>query len=152
MQILADPVHATSVPVSSSELFLSNLEHLAFLVSSIHLDFRCFLPHLLQGSLKPKRKDLIEASHLQMSIPRFFYLCLRSGCVSQYFFPYTAIGSFIDDGQIRHWSMSIAERHYNATFSFLKTTITWVYAMSLGYLVSGSCSPSSVGCEFHLVK
>lgn len=50
MQILADPVHATSVPVSSSELCLSNLEHLAFLVSSIHLDFRCFLPHLLQGS------------------------------------------------------------------------------------------------------
>lgn len=49
-----------------------------------------FLPPLLQSTLSPKGRDLIDTSHLGLSISRSLMLCTLSGCGSLYLFPSTS--------------------------------------------------------------
>ena len=63
------------------------------------------------GSLNTVERDLMETSHLGLSVLRYLTLCIMSGCGSLYLFPSAAGGSFSEDDWARHWSMSIAECH-----------------------------------------
>ena len=56
-----------------------DLEGLVSLVSSIPSGCTPFLPPLLQGSLKPKGKGLMEASRLRLSVPGSLILRIMSG-------------------------------------------------------------------------
>lgn len=53
----------------------------------------------------------MAASLLGQGLPRFFILCILSGCRSLYSFPPAAERSISDDGKARHGSMGIEESH-----------------------------------------
>ena len=55
-----------------------------------------FLPPLLLGSLNPEGRDLVEKSHLGLSVPRSIIL---SGCGPLYLFSSAAEGSLMMDEQ-----------------------------------------------------
>ena len=57
-----------------------------------------FLLPLLQTSLNPKEKDLMETFLLGLSVPWSLSLCIMSGCGCLYLFPSAAEGTFSDDG------------------------------------------------------
>lgn len=69
-------------------------------ISSTPSGSSLFLPPLLQGFLSPSRRDLMQTSHLQLSVPRSLTsCCLAVGLCN--LFPFAAEGSFSDDG----WSL-----------------------------------------------
>lgn len=54
---------------------------------------------LLQGSLSPKGRDLMETTYLGMHVPRSLILWIMSCLyVSQFFFPFAAGEIVSDDG------------------------------------------------------
>jgi hypothetical protein len=72
----------TMSPCASALLYLEGFFPW-YLPSSLGLTV---LPILFpQGSLSPEGRDLMEASHLGMSVPRSFTFCTLSSCVSLYF-------------------------------------------------------------------
>lgn len=66
--------------MSFSSRIPSDLEGLVSWVSSIPSALTLFLPPLLRGPLSPERRALMETSHLGLSILKFFWLCVLSGC------------------------------------------------------------------------
>lgn len=67
-----------------------------------------FLPPLLQGSLDPEGRDLMEeTSRLRLNVPRSLILC----CESLYLFPSNTGGNISNDSWARHWFMAISECH-----------------------------------------
>lgn len=105
-----------------------------------------FLSPLLWGSLNLEGRDMMETSHLGLSLPRFLIICIMSGCES-HLFPSAAGG--INHHHwwwlTRHWFMSTAGYHLESLcqyiFFFFYTTIIWFFPKSLGYVVSDSWSP-----------
>ena len=79
-----------------------DLEGLVFWCPPSPLALIFFPPPLLQGSLSPEGRDLVETSLLELFISsRVFqdlFLCVMSGCGSGYLLPSAAGGSFSDDG------------------------------------------------------
>jgi hypothetical protein len=128
-----------------------DLQDLVFMVSSSPSSYSTTLPPL-QGSLSPQGSDLIETSHLGLSVPRSFTFCVTSGCGSLHLFPSAAGGSFSEDGWARHWSMSIAGCYQDSFFAFLFsfTSSIWFYSSFPGYLVFRH--PSGVGNGFYLME
>lgn len=57
-----------------------------------------FMPPVLQGSLSPEERHLMEECHLVLSIPRSLTLCTVSTCESQNLFPSTTGAGFSDEG------------------------------------------------------
>ena len=70
MQTCVDPEHALLVSELIHGLVFLYLEGPLSLVSSIPSGAYTFLPPLLQGSLNHEGKDLMETSHLGLSVPR----------------------------------------------------------------------------------
>lgn len=99
--------------------------------------FPSFLP---QGSLRGERRELMEASHLRMSLPRVLTLCTLSNCGSLYLFPCLAGRGFSDDGWTRHWSMHECSRMLSGVIlllcPFSRTIVFHFSSRSLAYLVS----------------
>jgi hypothetical protein len=65
------------------------------------------LSPLLQSFLNPEGSDLMETSHLGLTVPRSLTLWSLPSCGSLYLFPSAAGGGFSDDGWARHWSCVI---------------------------------------------
>lgn len=74
------------------------------------LTLKIFLP-LVQGSLSPEERELMETPHLGLSVSRSLTVCTLSRFVDLYLVSSTARERFSDGGGARHWSMGIAECH-----------------------------------------
>lgn len=57
---------------------VSSVSMLIFFLVSAFPSSTCFPPPLLQGSLIPEGRDLMETSHLRQSVPRSLTLCTLS--------------------------------------------------------------------------
>jgi hypothetical protein len=55
-------------------------------------------PSLLQGSLNPEKRNLMEIPCLVLNVPRNLTLCIMSACGFMYVFLAAAGGSFSGDG------------------------------------------------------
>lgn len=81
----AGPVHATPLSVSSCVLVLCVSKALFSWCLPPSLALRIFLPPLLQSSLRPEVRDLIEISALGLSVPRSLTLYLMPSVSGQCF-------------------------------------------------------------------
>lgn len=106
---------------------------------SFPLALTLFLSPLPWGSLSSARSDLMQISHLGLSVPRSLTLFIMSDSESLCLFQFAAGGSFSDHGWGRHLSVSLAQ----ATISFLTTTVKIYYIiiyLSISLLEVGTYS------------
>lgn len=94
-----DPLHAAAVYVSSCQgrSYCVKKDFLPWGPLS-PLALTALLLPFLQGSLSPKRRDLMDTSHLRRSFSRSFTLCTLSHCRSLYLFASPTGRSSSDDG------------------------------------------------------
>lgn len=79
-----------------------DLKGFVFLVSSTISAVALFLPPLLQGLLSLVMMDLMETSHVGLSVPRSLSLCIMFGYRYLNLFSYAAGRNFSDEGRARH--------------------------------------------------
>lgn len=86
VQTHASPIQAVSFSVSLHALYSGWFRGHCFLVSSIHSDFRHFVP-FPPGSLSTEEWDLKKESYFCLNVPKSLTLWILPGCGSLYFFP-----------------------------------------------------------------
>lgn len=113
------------------------------------LAFTLFGPPLLQGSLRPEERDLIETSHLGRVVSRSLIFWIMSGCGSLFIPIYYTGGSFSNDGNWFMSRMSLGVIFLLCSFSrtvFGFTADPWaISSQILGH-------PSRVKYGFHLME
>lgn len=100
---------------------------------------------------EPQGRDLMEASHLGLSVSRPLTLCTLSFGGPLYLFPSTSGGSFSHDCWVSHWSMSRIALLLNS----FRRTIAFGFGFPLcpwpiQFRVLGP--KNSVGHRYHLMK
>lgn len=119
----------------------ADVEGLVFLVSpNLSGYYPFFLPPLPCGSLRPEVRELMEISHLWLSVQRFLTFCVMPGCRSLFVAIYLRrklLWRWLSKALIEDYE--VFRSNFIATLTFFFSSI-WFYPRSSGYLVSGSLS------------